>query len=780
MSRPSVLLLAILAFVLLPRALADAAPESPDGKGPGRLAQALLRLPVVASLLYTGAHPDDENNALLSYAGQGLHARTAYLSLNRGEGGQNLIGAELYDGIGIIRTEELLAARKFDGATQYFTRAYDFGFSKSAEEALTLWNRNDTLLADVVRIIRTFRPDVVVSGFAGTPADGHGQHQAAGLMTREAFRAAADPKRFPDQIKACLRPWQATKLYIGNTRATFLASDSLDIPVGEYSPILDRSFRELGLAGSSMHRSQDMGAIQMQGPATVKIKLTDRISGPASPARDTALFDGIDTSFMRLVAMLGTDAARIPAFETQLRQTDAASRRAIRDYRPFEPSSALPATLEALRALRHARQTLAQSGIDNSAKKDVLFLLDLKEQDMVTVIRLSLGLLFEVLAGDETVTPGSSFPVTLQLLNRSHIPITPIRLRLDIPDRWTVVSRFSNLDRIGYNEWAEDSLTVSLPIDARLTRPYWRRDDLNAPWVTTESDSLIGLPWRPPDMAGYARFVVEDVEMEISGSVQFRYANPSFGEIRREIRIIPALSIHIMPEVAVVPLTDKRRSRAFPVTLRNHARGETSGVLRLQVPAGWKVIPETAPFTFTEKNQEATLSFTVETPEKLAPGVYQIRAVAEHNGKMYTEGFREIAYPHIETRHQYREAVSIVHALDIGMAPDLKVGYVMGVGDDVPEAIRQLGAEVRLLDKEELASGDLNRYDVIVAGIRAYEARPDLAALNHRLLEYVRTGGTFIVQYNQYVFNTGQFGPYPASIRMPHDRVTDENAPIER
>lgn len=770
---------ALLILSLIPNTIADAGQDVPDSKGMGRLAQALLRLPVVASLLNTGAHPDDENSALLAYASQGLHVRTAYLSLNRGEGGQNLIGPELYDAIGVIRTEELLAARRFDGASQYFTRAYDFGFSKSGDEALTLWNKDERLLADVVRIIRTFRPDVVVSVFAGSTADGHGQHQAAGLMTREAFRAAADPKRFPQQIADGLRPWQPRKLYINNTRATFPAMDSLTINVGDYNPALDRSYRELGLAGRSMHRSQDMGAIQARGPATTKIKLVERATGQPQSAPDRDLFDGIDTSFLRLVAMAGPDAAKVPAFEARLRQLNSLTQQAIREYRPFEPVSVLPATLEALKTLRTVRDDVTNSRLDTPTKADLIFLLNSKEQEMTEVIRLALGLSFEALANRETVTPGSSFTVALQLLNRSKTPIRVNRFWLNTPGRWTTTSQNPVSRLLEYNESSDDTVAVSVAADAQPTRPYWRRNTLHDARVTVDSEDLIGLPWAPPAVIGQVSFVVDDVPVELSQPVQYRYADPASGEIRREVQITPAFSVTLTPEVSVLPIKGKSLSRTVQVTVRNSAPTGSTGILRLEVPAGWRVSPEQAPVSFSEANQETSWPFVVTAPSATPAGAYQIRASVVSQGKTYREGYREIAYPHIQTRRLYRDAVSTIELFDIGVAANLKVGYIIGVGDEVPQAIQQLGVAVHLIDREELASGELNQYTAIVTGIRAYEARPDLVALNSRLLEYVQAGGTFIVQYNQYIFNTGQFGPYPATIRSPHDRVTDENAPVD-
>lgn len=769
----------LLILSLIPHTLADAGQDVPDSKGMGRLAQALLRLPVVASLLNTGAHPDDENSALLAFASQRLHVRTAYLSLNRGEGGQNLIGPELYDAIGVIRTEELLAARRFDGASQYFTRAYDFGFSKSADEALTMWNKDEQLLADVVRIIRTMRPDVVVSVFAGSPADGHGQHQAAGLMTREAFRAAADPKQFPEQISGGLRPWQPRKLYINNTRAVFSAMDSLTIPVGDYNSAMDRSYRELGLAGRSMHRSQDMGAIQTRGPATTKVKLVERLTGQPESAPDRDLFDGIDTSFLRLSAMAGPDAAKLPAFDAQLRQLNSLTEQAIREYHPFEPVSVLPATLEALKILRGVRSTVMKSRLDTPTREDILFLLDGKEQDMIEVVRLALGLSFEALVSRETVTPGSSFTVAMQLLNRSKTPIRVNGFWLNTSGKWTATSQNPGTPLIGYNESSDDTVTVIVAAEALPTRPYWRRNTLHDARVTVDSENLIGLPWAPSPVTGHVSFIVDGLLVELTQPVQYRYADPAIGEIRRELQITPVFSVTMTPEVLVLPVKDTTLSRTVQVTVRNTVATEGSGIVRIESPAGWRVTPEQAPVSFSIANKETTIPFVVTAPSGTLTGAYQVRASVVSEGKIYKEGYREIAYPHIQTRRLYRDAVSTIQVFDIGIAANLKVGYIMGVGDEVPQAIQQLGVAVHLIDKEELASGDLSQYNAIIAGIRSYEARPDLVALNSRLLEYVEAGGTFIVQYNQYIFNTGQFGPYPATIRTPHDRVTDENAPVD-
>ena len=761
----------------------------PDGKGTATLAQALLRLPVVASMLHTGAHPDDENSALVAYVSRGLHARTAYLSLNRGEGGQNLIGPQLYDAIGVIRTEELLSARRFDGAEQFFTRAYDFGFSKSAGETLEYWNGDEMLLSDVVRAIRRFRPDVMVSVFADSPRDGHGHHQASGRITREAFYAAADPDRFPEHLRDGLRPWQARKLYINNTRASFDSIDSLLVDVGSYSPLLDRSYRELGLAGRSMHRSQDMGTLQPKGPATTKIKLVAR-AGMADSDGDGHLFDGLDTTFMRFHAMAGPDADAIPEFKARLGRLDTLAREAVDAYRPLDPPALLEPVLEGLRSIRALREDLVQSALPRNALADILFLLDQKEEDFANVAVLALGIAFEVLAVDDRVVPGDTLGVDLVLLNRSARPVHVTRLGLDVPVGWTAAygqvpaeqSEPAELARpaadIGYNESVMGAWRVYVPHDARLTRPYWHRRSLNDRRVEVEESAWIGLPWSPQPVVGRAGFSVDGVDIEIRQPVQYRFADRAFGEIRRELQVVPALSVTLDPQV-VVAKSGRERPLQFNVSVLSNVDGTIEGGLSLEAPAGWEVSPSGVPLSFSEKGQSATYRYTVTPDPGASAGAHEVRAVARAAGNEYREGYEVIAYPHIEPRHLYRETVSTVQVVQVELPEGLAVGYIMGTGDQVPLALEQMGVQVRLLTKEDLATADLGGFDLIIAGIRAYEVRPDLVAVNRRLLDYVEAGGVYIVQYNKYAFNRSQYGPYPFRINRPHDRVTREDAPVD-
>lgn len=770
---------------------ADAGPirPVPDGKGTATLAQAVLRLPVVASLLHTGAHPDDENSALVAYVSRGLHVRTAYLSLNRGEGGQNLIGPELYDAIGVIRTEELLAARRYDGAGQFFTRAFDFGFSKSAEETLDYWNGDEMLLSDVVRVIRRFRPDVIVSVFADSPRDGHGHHQASGRITREAFQAAADPKRFPEHLRDGLHPWQARKLYINNTRASFDSIDSLVVEVGAYSPALDRSYRELGLAGRSMHRSQDMGTLQPKGPATTKIKLVAR-AGMADADGDSHLFDGLDTTFMRLHAMAGPDAGKIPDFAGRLGRLDALAREAVGAYRPLDPPALLDPVLEGLRTIRTLRDDLVESALPAGLRADLLFQIDLKEQDFADVAALALGMAFEVLTYEDRVVPGDTLGINLELLNRSTRTVRVSQLGLEVPEGWTAtadpvspepadsIGRAGPTAEIGYNESVRSDWRVSVPPGARLTRPYWHRRSLNDRRVEVEDPALIGLPWSPQSVAGKARIAVDGVEIEFRQSAQYRFADRAFGEIRRELQVVPALSVTVDPRV-VVAGAGRETPLRFSASVLSNVAGTTEGSLTLEAPDGWEVSPAAFPLSFSGKGQTGTFNFTITPSVGAQVGAHEIRAVAQTGGMAYREGYEVIAYPHIEPRHLYRDAASTVQVTPVELPEDLSVGYIMGTGDQVPLVLEQMGMRVRLLTKEDLSAGDLGAYDLIIAGIRAYEVRPDLVAVNRRLLDYVEDGGVYIVQYNKYAFNQDQYGPYPYRINRPHDRVTREDAPVE-
>lgn len=776
----------------------------PDGKGTSTLAQAVLRLPVVASLLHTGAHPDDENSALVAYVSRGLHARTAYLSLNRGEGGQNLIGPELYDAIGVIRTEELLTARRYDGAEQFFTRTYDFGFSKSAEETLKYWNHDEMLLSDVVRVIRRFRPDVIVSVFADSPRDGHGHHQAAGRITREAFYVAADPDRFPEHLRDGLRPWQARKLYINNTRASFDSIDSLVVDVGTYSPVLDRSYRELGLAGRSMHRSQDMGTLQPKGPATTKIKLVAK-PGMADADGDAHLFDGLDTTFMRFHALAGPVAGKIPGFAGRLERLDALAREAVDAYRPLDPPAVLDPVLEGLRMIRALRNDLELGGLPAVVLADMLFLLDQKEEDFANAAVLALGMAFEVLTSDDRVVPGNLLGVHLVLLNRSARPVRVTNLALDVPEGWTAApdpvparparppGRFGptgppgppgspspsrQTSDIGYNESFAENWRVEVPPDAGLTRPYWRRRSLNNPRVVVDDTALIGLPWSPQPVIGRARLLVDGVEIEIRRPAQYRFADRAFGEIRRELQVVPALSVTMDPQVVVAP-SGRESPLRFSVSVVSNVDGGIEGGLSLEAPDGWEVSPGEVPLSFAGRGQAATYNYTVIPARDAQDGAYGVRAVAKAGGNEYREGYEVIAYPHIEPRHLYRGSASVVQVARVDLPDDLRVGYIMGTGDQVPLVLEQMGLSVRLLTGEDLATADLDAFDLIIAGIRAYEVREDLIAVNQRLLDYVEAGGVYIVQYNKYAFNLDQYGPYPFQIKRPHDRVTREDAPVD-
>ena len=772
------LIFSILPVIMVSHIYANTISPIPDGKGSSTLSQALLRLPVVASMLHTGAHPDDENSALLAFVSRGLHARTAYLSLTRGEGGQNLIGGEWYDAIGVIRTEELLSARRFDGADQFFTRAYDFGFSKSAEEALSFWNQDEMLLADMVRIIRYFRPDVIISVFADSPKDGHGQHQASGRISREAFFAAADSSRFTEQLRDGLRPWQTYKLFINNTRASYESIDSLQIPVGTYSPTLDRSYRELGLAGRSMHRSQDMGTIQTKGPYNTQLKLVSHVKISSKVIENNQIFDGLDTTFMRLHTLAGPNAKTVPFFSSRLKKIHNLAHNAIDAYKPHEPSLIIDPVLDGLQLIRSLQKDLTKSKIPNEALQDILFLLKIKEEDFVAAIRLILGVSFDALSEQHTVVPGDTLGIKLSLLNRSPLTIKLKKLNVKVPQTWETNAQPVDYIPIKYNERIEQPWSIHISSNAALTKPYWYRNSLRDHRVEVNDESLIGLPWSPQPVIGYANLQIKGVNIEIEEPVKYRFADPSRGEIRHELKIVPALSINLEPKVLVTSL---QRGKNFPVNvkIKNNLSNDIKGRLFLEVPEGWKARPPEVPFLFSRKGQTKTFRYFLSPDATDTVGTYNIQAVAKTKLAAYREGYTVIDYPHTEPRHLYREAVGTVKVANIKWPNNLKIGYIMGTGDEIPKILEQMGLQVKMLSTEDLGYSDLSMFDVIIAGIRAYEVRDDLIAFNQRLLDYVEAGGVYIVQYNKYRFNEKKYGPYPFRINRPHDRVTKEDAPVK-
>jgi LmbE family N-acetylglucosaminyl deacetylase len=762
------LLLALSFAPVIWEASSQAASEADvaERRGAMGLGQAIRKLGVVASVLHTGAHPDDEDSGLLAYLARGRQARTAYLSLTRGDGGQNVIGPELNEALGIIRTEELLAARRIDGADQFFARAFDFGFSKSRTETLAKWDR-EKVLADMVRVIRTFRPQVIASCWSGTPNDGHGHHQAAGFLTQEAYKAAADPQRFPE---LGLRPWQARKLYVRSFDGTaspreFLPSlATLAINTGQYDALLGRSYFEVAMEGRSQHRSQDAGAIEARGPRYSRLRLIDSKLGPIR--NETDIFDGIDTSLLGIAAYAGAEADRLKA---GLLEVQRAADEARQKYNPLTPQSIGAILAQGLQRLRQLSATLGPngSGVEtgqsgNAPLADAVFLLKQKEADFSDALAKSTGAVVDVLTDDEIATPGQTLTVTVSSYVDASAKI--LDSRISAPPDWTVVQSKQSGSTVDGRALSQTEFKVTVSGAAEPSSPYWlrqpRRGDMfdvaqGAAGAPTGIESVA-----KPVLSATVQFEAGGERFEVSRPAQFRFADGARGEVRRDLKVAPPVSVAASPEIIVYPLSNLVQQRDVTVSIVNNVKGGSRGSVRLAAPSGWLVTPSSFDFDLKREGERAAVTFAVRLPAAKNAERQFLTAVAAIGDREYRQGFEVIAYPHIESRFQFRQASTEADLIDVKVATPLKVGYIEGAGDDVADALRRLGVEVTVLDSNALAFGDLSGFDTIIAGVRAYEVRDDLVANNARLLDYVNRGGTYIVQYNRGNFETAGYGPY--------------------
>lgn len=756
----------------LPLISADTRP-SPEERGASGLALTLRRLQTIGSVLHTAAHPDDESTDMLAFMSRAMGARTAYLSLNRGEGGQNGIGPELGEALGVIRTEELLAARKLDGGEQYFTRAMDFGFTRSMEETLQKWNREE-ILGDMVHVIRSMRPLVVVNGWSGTTQDGHGQHQTAGALLPEAIKAAADPARFPEQIKEGLQPWQVLKVYARRFGGGG-AGPRAEFDVGVYDPVLGRSYNELASDGRSRHRSQDMGMIQMKG---ARVSSFPRLSSLVeAPDRETSLFAGIDVTLTGVAKFAGAGGERLlPA----LNKIKDAAAKALAEFKIEQPELIAPHLATGLREVRALRATLGN--LDAVSKANVDSLLGTKEQQFNDALAKAHGVVIDALSNTEIVTAGEAVDVAANVYFRASAGNAAPSAKLLAPATWQVAPLGSEPEQQGGGGFRGREtpnfiarFRAIVPEGEASTQPYWLAKPRTKDQFDWDDSMPQTLPFAPAVAQARIELTLSGQQVVLTQPVEYRFSDKTFGEIRRELKVAPAITLTVNPQLLVIPSESPNRTREISVEITDNARRTINGVVKLMAPQGWKVEAAARPLNFTKQGEKTARTFKV-TPPAGANGAFDLQAVAEEGGKTYDNGYTAISYPHIETHFIYRAAKTKVEVFDAKVAANLKVGYVMGSGDDGAQALQQLGVNVHLINSAELASADLSGYDTIVLGIRVYEVNEDVIANNKRLLEYVSNGGTLIVQYNKQEFASGNFAPYP--VKMRGERVTDENAPV--
>ncbi len=791
----SILIFALLGTIGGNMAMADTG-EMAGATNASEVWRTLQRLQTTATVLHTVAHPDDENGALLTWLSRARGVRTGLYSTTRGEGGANLIGPELFDALGIVRTEEHLAAVRYYGIDLFFSGAVDFGYSKRLDETLEKWDYQ-MLLEDMVRIIRLYRPDVILSRFQGNRQDGHGHHQVSGVVTLEAFRAAGDENRFPEHLAEGLHPWQPKKLYITRSRWRRSNTETSDAPLlkidtGEYNALLGLSYSQIARQGLSYQRSQGVGQTRAsKGSAVTELRLVDTILTEQGKPEES-LFDGMDTTIMGMAKLAN---AGLDAEFAQLQESVDA---AVRNYDARRPWTIVPHLASGLKTARDLIENVQHIDLGDNTRSHLLFLLRNKEQEFMTAANAALGLSLEVLVqstatrSSETFAvaiPGQKFSIGMRMVNPAPVAAELVNASLHTPQDWSVHrvqedSDWEGITPIQTNKPISVMFEVEVARDADYTQPYWTRaSEYHDAVYTLKRPEFRFLPFAPPEVNGVVTYRIDGVDFTLTQPAQTVSINRPWGERRRLLTVAPAISVSVSPHIGVIPISEPDVAgggTTFTATVEmlNNVKGEAEGTLSLKLPDGWRSSPENAPFAFTHEGASKTFSFQVSAKNVEAGTEYTIQAIATYNGEAYTTGYQAIDHPDLEPRHLYRPAVMTLHSIPLKVPSNVSVGYIMGVGDRVPEALQQIGIDVEMLDREELRTGDLNRFDTILVGIRAYAVRQDLIAYNGRLLDYVHKGGNLIVQYQTPEFDAAPFGPYPYTMGRRPEEVSEEYARV--
>ena len=791
---PLLTLVVLLAATALSAAVPAQAQAPPDDRGAVAVGLLLRQLDGVKRVLMVAAHPDDEDTNTITTLARGMGVRTAYLALTRGEGGQNLIGTELWEGLGIIRSNELVAARAIDGGEQFFTRAIDFGFSKSSDETLSKWPREE-ILADVVWAVRRFRPQVIVSVFSGTPRDGHGQHQVAGMLAHEAFDVAADPNRFPEQLGDGIEAWQTDKLYLA--RGGFGGGETATLEAGAFDPLMARSYLQVSMDSRSQHRSQDMGSGQPMGPRQSILSLVKAAAGVNGLG---GFFAGVDTTFASLV---GQVVPTSPDGQGDIDSYRAAIEVAKTSLDALAPEQSTPALADALGALE---RIIERAG--PNASGEVTEVLERRRALLRKALLASSAVVMQVRASDDLVVPGEPVEVRVELWNAGPYRVEGAGPELALPDGWGAdLLEGRTIDMGGFGRRSSSMTTVSgtsetiasgeirrwvfrvnVPVDADPSRRYYLREPrVGDAYAWPPERQLRGLPHDPPVLSGGTRFeLVMDgdpmgspmrVPLATEDEARYYGVDPAQGEFTHPLLVMPAVSVTVAPGQMVWPLGDTG-ARTVTVRVRNEAQEGVTGELALEGP-GWTVAPASVPVELDAPGTERTYMLTVAPEAGQGVGHARLSAtVRAADGRSWSERVDIIDYPHVERAAQFHPAELQTSIFPVTVPEGRRVGYIMGTGDSGPEALASLGFEVEMLGPADVLAGDFARFDVLVLGVRAYEARGDLAAANGAVLDFARAGGTVVTQYNQYTFPASGHAPYPVSISRPHDRITDENAAV--
>jgi LmbE family N-acetylglucosaminyl deacetylase len=810
----------------------------PEDRGADGLAQTLNKLRTWASLMMIVAHPDDEDGGMMAYESRGAGARTTLFTLTRGEGGQNAMSSDTYDALGLIRTNELLLADEYSGTEQLWGHFADYGFSKTKEEAFAQWG-HDRVLYDVVRAVRMVRPLVLTSVFVGGITDGHGHHQVAGEMAQEAFLAAGDPNVFPNQIAAGLRPWKPLAVYAREpfsrvtsrgmydyatgkwaparfynyvTKEWSTSSPSADvtIPEGTFDPVLGGSYFQMAREGWAKQRSQYGGGTPpLPGPNDVSYHRYGSLvsaagNGAAGDGSKSTFFAGIDTTLPGLAALAHGDTAFLSA---GLREIDRSVTHAFWGYTPATPERIAPDLRDGYVKTKALMEAVEASNLSAEDKATVNHELGIKLVQFNTALVEALGLEVHGLVTPMPHSDASGIAPRVLTLNPSETPthVTPsstfdVRLHVTAAGGWgpgrTVKLARTWLTTPEHENWqvsrtespgldqAESSVgdavfRVEVPPDAAPTEPYFTRPSIEQAVYDIRQPELLGRSFAPYPVSGWAEFDYGGVPVRVSQVVQTAQRAHGEGLVYQPLVVTPQLSVRLSGTVAVLPVG--AQSLSVTAMVSNEKNDIVAGTLSLELPGGWRAEPGVAKLTLAPGAQQGEV-FTVYPAAGAEAASATITASMQSGNLVVTRGFETVGYVGLRPYNLYRAASLKVRRVDVRVAPNLRVGYVMGTGDEVPQAIAQLGIAPHMMDARELASGDLGRYDTIVLGVRTYTAVAALAEANSRLLEWVKAGGTLVVEYQGPEFDHN-YGPYPLQLGdgpgEASERVVDERAPVK-
>jgi LmbE family N-acetylglucosaminyl deacetylase len=703
--------------------------------------EGIEKLNFLGSALYVAAHPDDENTRLIAYLANEVKANTAYLSLTRGDGGQNLIGAEIRELLGVIRTQELLVARRTDGGQQFFTRANDFGYSKHPDETLAIWNKEE-VLGDVVWVMRNFQPDIIVNRFDHrTPGRTHGHHTSSAMLSVEAFDLVGDPNAYPEQLNQ-VDTWQPKRIFF-NTSWWFYGSQEkfkkadksmmLSVDAGVYYPLQGKSNGEIAAESRSMHKSQGFGSSGSRGTQSEYLEL---IKGDL-PTDKENLFDGVNTTWTRVKngAAIGELLATVQA-----------------NFDFTNPAKSIPNLLLAKKMIDQ---------LEDGYWKRV------KSKEIDEIIEASVGLFLEAVAEEPTATPGSAIEIGLEMINRSDVDVTIKSLQI-APSLFDTTMQL----KLDENQAYELYKTVELPQKMAYTNAYWLNEPAELGMYTVNDQQLIGQPEMQRVFNVQFDLEIEGLPFSYTKEVIYKRTDPVDGEVYRPFEVTPPVFADLNSTVYVFA---SNQAQQVEVLVKS-GKANTSGTIELAHPEGWMVIPESIPFDLKLKGEELKVTFELTPPATQNQG--QISPKVTVDGQTYDRSMTVMDYAHIPTQSVLRPAEAKVVRVDLKKSGE-RIGYLMGAGDDIPNSLEQIGYQVDLLEDRDMTVDNLKQYDAIILGVRAYNTVDRLKFYQPKLLEYVNQGGTMIVQYNTTrgkSVPSEELGPYP--FKLSRDRVSMEDAEV--